>query len=251
MEIIAHQLLSQELNSDTGEGPGQYGGITRSVIATQKSISRHVDSQRCNSEQSYEGPGQSRGITRSELTMPNAKSALGRKGAKRKLSVKKIKTKYRAIMEVEQGEKSKSTIAKNLGVPFNTLSTWLKKKESIIDAYQQFNPNRINTRYSTFNDVETAALKLFKSARDKNIPISSPMLTAKDEEYAEKLDITNFKASVGWLENFKSRQGISFKRVCGEENLKVHYRKRVLLKFIRSIDRDETRTSTYLTPSIC
>ncbi|XP_052699761.1 tigger transposable element-derived protein 4-like [Crassostrea angulata] len=43
------------------------------------------------------------------------------------------------------------------------------------------------------------------------------MLTAKAEEFAEKLDITNFKASVGWLENFKSRQGISFKRVCGEE----------------------------------
>lgn len=46
METIAHQLLSQELNSDTeqsGEGPGQSGGITRSVIATQKSILRHVD----------------------------------------------------------------------------------------------------------------------------------------------------------------------------------------------------------------
>lgn len=34
---------------------------------------------------------------------------------------------------------------------------------------------------------------------------------------AEKLEITNFKASVCWLENFKSRKGISFKRVCGEE----------------------------------
>lgn len=148
METIAHQLLSQELNSDTeqsGKGPGQFGGITRSVIATQKSILRHVDSQRCNSEQSGEGPGQSGGITRSELTTPNAKSALGGKGVKRKLTVKTIETKYRAIMEVEQGEKSKSTIAKDLGVPLNTLSTWLKKKESIIDAYQQFNPKRKNT----------------------------------------------------------------------------------------------------------
>lgn len=113
METIAHQLLSQELNSDT--------------------------------EQSGEGPGQSGGITRSELTTPNAKSALGGKGVKRKLNVKTIETKYRAIMEVVQGEKSKSTIAKDLGVPLNTLSTWLKKKESIIDAYQQFNPKRKNT----------------------------------------------------------------------------------------------------------
>lgn len=157
------------------------------------------------------------GITRSELTTPNAKSALGGKGVKRKLTVKTIETKYMAIMEVEQGDKSKSTTAKDLGVPLNTISTWLKKKDSIYLStihskgfiYQQFNPKRKTTRTSTFNDVETATLKWFKSARDKNIPISGPMLTAKSEEFAEKLDITNFKASVGWLENFKSRQGIS------------------------------------------
>lgn len=44
------------------------------------------------------------------------------------------------------------------------------------------------------------------------------MLAAKAEEFAEELDITNFKASGGWLENLKSRQGITFKRVWKEEN---------------------------------
>ncbi|XP_061190462.1 tigger transposable element-derived protein 6-like [Saccostrea echinata] len=43
------------------------------------------------------------------------------------------------------------------------------------------------------------------------------MLSTKAEEFAEKFNITNFKASSGWLEKFKFRQGISFKRVCGEE----------------------------------
>lgn len=61
METIAHLLLSQELNRDfkqSDEETGQSGGIIRSVITTQKSILRHVASQRCNSEQSDEGPGQ-------------------------------------------------------------------------------------------------------------------------------------------------------------------------------------------------
>ncbi|XP_062582039.1 tigger transposable element-derived protein 4-like [Saccostrea cucullata] len=43
------------------------------------------------------------------------------------------------------------------------------------------------------------------------------MLVTKAEEFAKKLDVADFKASNGWLENFKSRQGITFKRVCGEE----------------------------------
>lgn len=93
------------------------------------------------------------------MLTPNSKSSLGGKGVKSKLSVKTIETKYRANMEVEQGEKSKSTIAKDIGVQFNALSTWLKKKEIIIDAYQQFNPKRKNARTYTFHDVETDTLK--------------------------------------------------------------------------------------------
>lgn len=42
------------------------------------------------------------------------------------------------------------------------------------------------------------------------------MLVTKAEEFARKLDKTDFKTSNGWLENFKSLQGITFKRVCGE-----------------------------------
>lgn len=57
----------------------------------------------------------------------------------------------------------------------------------------------------------------FKSARDRNVPVSGPLLATKAEEFAKKFDIANFKASSGWLEKFKVRQGISFKRVCGEE----------------------------------
>ena len=60
-------------------------------------------------------------------------------------------------------------------------------------------------------------MKWFKGARDQNIPITGPMLVTKAEEFAQKFDVTGFKASSGWLENFKSRQGISFKRVCGDE----------------------------------
>ena len=46
--------------------------------------------------------------------------------------------------------------------------------------------------------------------------MSGPILLAKAEEFAKKLEVENFKASTGWLERFKERNGITFKQVCGE-----------------------------------
>lgn len=125
MTTIAEEVLT-ELSSTTeqsGEGPGQ-PRIARSVAATQKSILRQVSSHSSLTEQSGEGPGQSGGIARSVKTAPNAKSALGGKGVKRKINMKSIDSKYEAIMAVEKGEISKSQIARDFGVPANTLSTW-------------------------------------------------------------------------------------------------------------------------------
>lgn len=56
---------------------------------------------------------------------------------------------------------------------------------------------------------------MVEAAREKN-PISGPMFVTKAEEFARKLDKTDFKTSNGWLENFKPLQGITFKRVFGE-----------------------------------
>ena len=94
-----------------------------------------IPSERGNSEQSGEGPGPSGGITISGIITPNAKSALGEKGVKRKLKVQTIETKYKAIVAVEKGEKTKTAIAEQNGVPLNTLSTWLKNKEKIMNVF--------------------------------------------------------------------------------------------------------------------
>ena len=77
MATIAEQVLTELCNSteQSGKGPGQPGGITRSVTAIQQSI---------------------------------RKSALGGKGVKRKLNVKNIDTEYGAVMEVERGENENS-----------------------------------------------------------------------------------------------------------------------------------------------
>ena len=60
-------------------------------------------------------------------------------------------------------------------------------------------------------------MKWFKVARDNDIPISGPIMIQKARQLAEKLGVPKgeFKCSNGWLDWFKVRHGISFKKICG------------------------------------
>ena len=174
------------------EGPSN-GGITGSATAIR-------------AEQPSKGPGNG-GI---------ARSATGKKGVKRKYDSQMFEIMYQAITEVEKGQKSKSAIAKEFNIPASTLSTWLKNADSIKKSYLKFGPKRKNNKTGSFDEIENAILKWFSNAREQGAPISGPVLLKKANDFAEMLGITNFKASTGWLERFKERNGITFKKVCGE-----------------------------------
>lgn len=125
--------------------------------------------------------------------------------------------KFAVIREVEKGLKSKSEIAKEFGIPPNTLSTYLKNKDKILNSVTKpGDKDRKRARGPENPDVDECVLKWFKQARDKNIPLSGLLVRAKAEEFASNLEKSDFKASTGWLDGFKDRNDISFKTVCGE-----------------------------------
>ena len=124
-------------------------------------------------------------------------------------------------MEVEKGINTKAAIARLFRIPATTLSTWIKSSELIKDAYIRYGPSRKTLKTATYEDVEIATLNWFIGARNDNIPISGPVLCAKAEELASQLDIESFKASTGWLDRFKERNDIKFKKVCAKGTL-VH-----------------------------
>ena len=51
---------------------------------------------------------------------------------------------------------------------------------------------------------------------DCSIPLSSPMIYAKAEEFAEKFKINEFKASMDLFEGFKHGNGITCQTICHE-----------------------------------
>ena len=67
-------------------------------------------------------------------------------------------------------------------------------------------------------ELEEVLLRWFQNTRSNNVPVLRPMLQAKAEELSKKMDIEGFKASAGWLDRFKDRRGIVFKKICGESN---------------------------------
>ncbi|XP_069134649.1 tigger transposable element-derived protein 6-like [Argopecten irradians] len=182
----------------SSEGPGtQPGGIAR-IGST---------------EQFSEGPGvKSGGITGSVFG----------KGLKRKLESKSYDVKYEAIMEVEKGVKSKKQIAADFGIPQSTLSTWMKNNAQIKQKFLsgEVGPQRKKSRNAKFPEVEQALLAWFNNARAQNVTVSGEILREKARFFAERLGIKSneFDCSTGWLERFKSRHSITFKRVCGESN---------------------------------
>lgn len=137
---------------------------------------------------------------------------------KRKLNTLTIGDKVRLINEVERGTKKKKDIAAEFNIPASTLSTIMKNKQSVMEASQSNDSchNRKRLKDSKFPNLEKAMLEWFRCMREKNLPISGPIILLKAEEFAKSLKYENFKASQGWLENFKKRNGIVQKVMCGE-----------------------------------
>ena len=66
-------------------------------------------------------------------------------------------------------------------------------------------------------DVNEALYKWYCLARERNIPISGPLLKEEALLIAKKLDPeTSFKASNGWLDSFKKHHNIKNMKVSGE-----------------------------------
>lgn len=152
-----------------------------------------------------------------------------------------FKEKLLIIAEVKKGIKSKSSIAQEWGIPASTLSTYLKNEKKILeDSDSKKNKLSKRLKKQKYPEVNKCLLKWFKQQRDKNIPISGIIMKAKAEEFAISLNITNFKASSGWLDCFKKQNDIIFKKICGESgavNLEAATDWKELLKDMIS-DRD-------------
>ncbi|XP_046684859.1 tigger transposable element-derived protein 6-like [Homalodisca vitripennis] len=132
---------------------------------------------------------------------------------KQKYKCLSLSEKKEVIAAVESG-KAKSEVAKTFQIPASTLSTIIKNKQKIVEVSSV--AGRKRTTKGEYPRLEECLVTWLRQCRDKNVPVGGSLLKEKAKAYAKELGIPSFAASGGWLTNFKKRNGIFFKKVCGE-----------------------------------
>lgn len=144
-------------------------------------------------------------------------------GTKRNRVVLSLEKKLEIIKELKKGA-TPTALSIRYDVPRQTISDLKKKADEIETFTSQMESvdsrarNR-KTMKKAENDALDKALYLwFVQKRSEGIPLSGPIIAEKALFFNEKLDgSSGFKASSGWLDNFKNRHGIRELNIVGEK----------------------------------
>ena len=95
----------------------------------------------------------------------------------------------------------------------------MQSKKEIISAYEGglYKDKTKRMKQPSYPDVKKALAEWLKKVRSINVAVNGPLLAEKARHFAEQLSYENFKASNGFLNRFKERQGITGQNVCGQE----------------------------------
>lgn len=110
-------------------------------------------------------------------------------------------------------------LAEKFGIGKTQVAEILRNKEDIIRRYNENSTNEKCHRFQRNGPgelIDKIVLEWFNRVRNKNVPISGPIIQTNALEVARKIECDNFKASNGWLKSFKVRHNIVFKSICGE-----------------------------------
>jgi len=128
------------------------------------------------------------------------------------------------VIERLNRNESQTSIATAFGVNQSQISRIQKNKDKIIEEWQRnSNPDRKRKRVGKSEDIEEALVRWFSQARSRQLPVSGPLLMEKADQLAHGLGITDFKATNGWLERWKTRNAIQFKKQHGEKQDADYY----------------------------
>lgn len=121
------------------------------------------------------------------------------------------------MREYELGEKSQLEIAREYGLSGRSSVSVIVKtiKKQLQDGLINADPNSKRLRKGYHEDLDQCLIKWVQEERRQNNMITGDMISNKACWFANQLNIDNFKASPGYVSNFKARNGLVSKRLPG------------------------------------
>ena len=115
---------------------------------------------------------------------------------------------------------SRRQLADQFNVGKSQVQRILKRKAEFMEAFEE---NQRSDKKclctgasSSYEQIDTATWRWFNHARSLNLPVSGPFIQQKALNYAKSQNVSDFKASNGWLERSKARHSISCAVISGE-----------------------------------
>ncbi len=111
-------------------------------------------------------------------------------------------------------------LAEKYNVSLGAVTKIMKRRDEYLSDYED-NQNKETKRKIKDNvtqQIDQAVYEWFCSQRAKNIPISGPLIQERARQIAEQLGVPDdqFKGSNGWLNRFKVRHSVVFRKISGE-----------------------------------
>lgn len=126
-----------------------------------------------------------------------------------------IAEKVSIIERLESGA-AIADICREMTISQSTVSTIWKSRAQINQKFLNDVTKSKKIKTSQHQDIEKALLEWFKIQRNRNIPISGPILQEKANDFGKQLNKQDFVCSHSWITRFRKRHNIIFGKICGE-----------------------------------
>ena len=130
-----------------------------------------------------------------------------------------LKDKAAIFEEFQKGQTTHAVLGAKHGVARTTITALVKDLSALSeDERAKLTKNEAKASSAPrFPHLDQAVFRALLDARANNLPVSGPMLQDLAMEFAEALGVADqFKASTGWLLNFRERHGLKHYRLSGD-----------------------------------
>ncbi|XP_071054692.1 tigger transposable element-derived protein 6-like [Onthophagus taurus] len=115
-----------------------------------------------------------------------------------------LKEKMEIVCLLDKEKLSVRDIAKKFKIGKTQAAKIVKDKE------------KIRKKWQSGVSIDKACFEWFVKAKNQNIAVSGSFVKKKAKEIAEKLGVSTFKVSDGWLQKWRLRNNVAFKCISGE-----------------------------------